>query len=70
MATDMTLPEPLFSAAHEVKINISQGCERGLAREVSETRSQLWRQQNHAAIKAWNDCVDERGLPLAEFRSF
>jgi len=41
-----------------------------LAREVAETRTQLWRQQNQAAIAAWNEHTEQHDLPLAEFRSF
>ena len=68
--TNVTLSESLLKEARELKINLSQACERGLAAEVSETKAQRWLQENQAAIDAWNAYVEEHDVPLAEYRQF
>jgi antitoxin CcdA len=65
-ATNITLPEPLLREAKELNIVPSQACERGLAASVAEARAQRWQEQNRAAIQAWNDYVEQHGLPLDE----
>jgi antitoxin CcdA len=69
-ATNVTLPEVLLREARELNINVSQACERGLAWEVAETKAQRWLRANRAAMDAWNDHVEQHGIPLAEFRQF
>lgn len=69
-ATNVTLPEALLREARDLKINVSQACERGLAAEVSKARTERWLRENHAAMEAWNDHVEKYGLPLARFRQF
>lgn len=68
--TNVTLSESLLKEARDLKINLSQACERGLAAEVSETRTRRWLQENQAAIDAWNAYVEEHDVPLAEYRQF
>lgn len=68
--TNVTLPKTLLQEARKLKINLSQACERGLAAAVSETKAQKWRQENQAAINAWNAYVEEHDVPLAEYRQF
>jgi antitoxin CcdA len=69
-ATNVTLPESLLQEARKLDINVSQACERGLAAEVAATKAQLWLDENRAAMDAWNNYVEQNGLPLAEFRQF
>jgi antitoxin CcdA len=69
-ATNVTLPESLLREARDLDINVSQACERGLAMEVSETKAQRWLRENRAAMDAWNEHVEQHGLPLAAFRQF
>lgn len=69
-ATNVTLPEPLLREARELQINVSQACERGLSLEVAETKARRWLHDNRTAIAAWNEHVEQNGLPLAEFRQF
>lgn len=68
--TNVTLSESLLQEARQLKINLSQACERGLAAEVSETKRRKWLQENEAAINAWNAYVEEHDVPLAEYRQF
>lgn len=67
---NVTLPEPLIQEAKALGINLSQACEKGLAAVVAEARSAAWLQENRPALEAWNDYVQEHGIPLAEFRQF
>jgi antitoxin CcdA len=69
-AANVTLPEPLIHEAKALGINISQACERGLAASVAEARAAAWLKENRPALDAWNDYVEEHGIPLAEFRQF
>jgi antitoxin CcdA len=69
-ATNVTLPESLLREARDLNINLSQACERGLAMEVSETKTQRWLRENRAAMESWNEHVEQHGLPLAAFRQF
>jgi antitoxin CcdA len=68
--TNVTLPDSLLQDARDLKINVSQACERGLAAEVAETKLQLWLRENRPAMDAWNDYVEKNGLPLDAFRQF
>lgn len=68
--TNVTLSESLLREAKELGINVSQACERGLAAAVAEIKAQRWLRENRAAMDAWNDYVEQQGLPLAEFRQF
>jgi antitoxin CcdA len=70
LSTNVTLPEDLLRQARDLAINVSQACENGLAAEVAETRAQQWLMENRAAMDAWNEYVDQHGLPLAAYRSF
>ena len=68
--TNVTLPDSLLSEARKLRINVSQACERGLVREVTETKARQWLADNRVAIDAWNQHVEQHGLPLAPFRQF
>ena len=35
-----------------------------------DNATEHWRKENRAAIEAYNEWIDEYGLPLAEFRQF
>ncbi|WP_428375342.1 type II toxin-antitoxin system CcdA family antitoxin [Lichenicoccus sp.] len=69
-ATNVTLPDALLHDARQLGINLSQACERGLAEAVTEMRRQRWLEHNRDAIRAWNEHVAVRGLPLAAYRQF
>ena len=69
-AANVTLPESLIDEAKALGINISAACENGLAASVAEARAAAWLKENRAALDAWNDYVEEHGIPLAEFRQF
>lgn len=69
-ATNVTLSAALVDEAKALGVNLSQACEAGLARRVSETKAEHWKRENRAAIESWNKWTDENGLPLAKYRQF
>jgi antitoxin CcdA len=69
-AANVTVPEPLIQEAKALGINISQACGKSLAAAVSEAQAAAWLIENRPAIDAWNDYIEEHGIPLAEFRQF
>ena len=69
-ATNISLAEPLLAEAKELRINISQAAEAGVAKAVAEKRAELWIAENAKAFECWNAYVEENGLPLAKYRSF
>lgn len=69
-ATNVSLAESLLAEAKELRINVSQAAEAGLARAVAEKRAELWVAQNAKAFDCWNAYVEKNGLPLAKYKSF
>lgn len=69
-ATNVSLSHHLVEEAKSLGINLSRACERGLAEEIADARSAQWLEENREAIGAWNDYVENNGLPLARFRQF
>jgi len=68
--TNVTLPEALLHDARTLNINLSQACERGLSLAVAESKAAAWQREYRPAMEAWNEHVEEHGLPLANFRAF
>lgn len=69
-ATNVSLPESLLAEAKELRINVSQAAETGVARAVAESRAELWLAENREALESSNAYVEQRGLPLARYRGF
>lgn len=69
-ATNVSLAEHLLAEAKELRINISQAAEAGLAKAVAEKRAELWLRENKEAIDSSNAYVEKHGLPLDAFRMF
>lgn len=69
-ATNISLDPDLIDQARALDINVSRACERGLVRQIAETRAKRWREENAEAIESWNRYVEEHGLPFSEYRTF
>ena len=69
-ATNVTLAENLLAEARELRINVSQAAEAGIARAVAEKRSEIWLKENLEAIESSNAYVEKHGLPLEKYRMF
>lgn len=64
--------DPLAALIAAVKADARAG---GLTNEpineqCDRTNAQRWLAENRSAMDAWNDHVEQHGLPLAEFRQF
>lgn len=68
--TNVSLAEPLLAEAKELRINVSQAAEAGVAKAVAEKRAELWVTENAKAFACWNAYVEKNGLPLAKHRTF
>ena len=69
-ATNVSINEALLSEAKALKINGSKAAEAGLIVALAEKRSELWLEENRAALDSSNSYVEQHGLPLAQYRSF
>lgn len=69
-ATNITLAESLLTEARELRINVSQAAEAGIARAVADKRAEIWLKENAKAFDCWNNYVEKSGLPLEQYRSF
>ncbi|EAB6718159.1 post-segregation antitoxin CcdA [Salmonella enterica subsp. enterica serovar Enteritidis] len=69
-STNLTLDANLVAEARDMKINMSQAAEEGIAKAVAVEKARLWKEENREAIESWNRHFEEHGLPLAKFRQF
>lgn len=69
-ATNVSLAENLLAEAKELRINVSQAAEAGVAKAVAEKRAELWLKENWEAIESSNAYVEQHGLPLEKYRMF
>jgi antitoxin CcdA len=68
--TNVSVNSDLLTEAKKLKINLSATLETSLIELVSAKQRELWKQQNKAAIKAYNQLVDENGVFSDELRPF
>jgi len=69
-SANVSLAEGLLAEAKELRINVSQAAEAGVAQAVAEKRAELWLKENAKAFECWNAYVEKNGLPLDKYRSF
>ncbi len=68
--TNVSINSDLLTEAKKLKINLSATLEISLIELVSNNQRELWKQQNKAAIEAYNESVDENGVFSDELRVF
>ena len=69
-ATNLTLSADVLAEAKQLGINVSQACDAFLRDLVRQENERRWAQDNAAFIAAYNQTVEEEGLPLEQWRSF
>jgi antitoxin CcdA len=69
-ATNVSVRGDLLAEARAAGLNLSATLERALHQELAESRRAEWREQNRAAIAAYNDFIDEKGTFSDDVRSF
>ena len=60
----------LLRRTRELNINLSATLERALKEELSKREAAQWVEENRAAIKSYNDFVEQHGCFGDEFREF
>jgi antitoxin CcdA len=68
--TNVSINSDLLTKAKELKINLSATLEAALTELVSARQRELWREENQAAIEAYNQMVEERGAFSDDLRRF
>lgn len=69
-AVNLRIRSSLKQQAKQLGVNLSQTLEQTLEKEIKRRKEQQWREENKAAIEAYNQRVEERGLALSKFRQF
>lgn len=69
-AVNLTLSIDVLTAAKSLNINLSQACDAYLRQLVRHEQERQWRKQHTAFIDAYNDTLQQEGLPLSAWRDF
>lgn len=69
-ATNITLSLDVYNAAKSLGINLSQTCERLLREAIRTEQERRWAHENADFIRAYNQTVEQEGLPLEQWRNF
>ena len=67
-AVNVSIRSDLVAEAKEFGTNVSAVLERALEKEHREKRREKWRAANRKAIEAWNEWIEENGIPFEELR--
>lgn len=63
-------PHPLHAEASALGLDADAIAQKALREAISAEKARRWQEENREAIEAHNRWVEERGLPLAEYRMF
>ena len=69
-ATNIKLSADVLAEAKALGINISQACDQFLRELVRSERERRWQQEHADFIAAYNQTVEQEGLPLEQWRTF
>jgi antitoxin CcdA len=69
-ATNITLSTDVLAEAKSLGINISQACDRFLRELVRSEHERRWQSEHAEFIAAYNQTVEQEGLPLEQWRTF
>jgi len=59
-ATNLSVDDRLLERARQLKLNLSQVFESGLAGAIREREAQEWLKRNKAALEAYNERVEKQ----------
>lgn len=68
--TNLSVNSDLLAKTRALKINLSATLEEALETRLAEVEAKKWATENKAAIRAYNDFVEENGCFGDEFRDF
>jgi len=69
-AANLSIRADLLEEARAYKINLSQTLEAALQVELKKEKERRWREENRAAIDAYNRYVEKHGLFSDRYRTF
>ena len=69
-ATNLSINSDLLAKSRALNINLSATLEHALREELAQAEARNWSKENKAAIKAYNNFVEENGCFGDEFRAF
>lgn len=69
-ATNVSIRRDLLEAARASKINLSATLEQALIEKLRQAQERQWREENRAAIEAYNQHVEKHGVFSDGTRSF
>jgi antitoxin CcdA len=69
-AANLSINSDLLRKTRELNINLSATLERALKEELAKREATQWVEENRAAIKSYNDFVEQHGCFGDEFREF
>ncbi len=68
--TNLSLNSDLLAKTRALNINLSATLEQALRKELEQAEAKQWNEENKAAIKAYNNFVEENGCFGDDFREF
>lgn len=69
-AANLSVNSDLLLKSRALNINLSATLERALKEELAKYEAAQWVEENSAAIKSYNEFVEQHGCFGDEFRSF
>lgn len=69
-ATNISLSQAVYEDAKALGINLSRTCEQALRVQIEIEKARKWALEHADFVDAYNQQVEDEGLPLAQWRSF
>jgi antitoxin CcdA len=69
-ATNLSVNSDLLTKTRALNINLSATLEQALKEELGKRKAAQWADENQAAIKNYNEFVEQHGCFGDEFRGF
>jgi antitoxin CcdA len=69
-AANLSVDERLLARARQLKLNLSQVFEAGLAEAIRRQEGEEWLKRNRAALEAYNEHIEKHGVFSDGLRSF
>lgn len=69
-AANLSIRADLLEEARAYKINLSKTLETALIHELKKEKERRWREENRAAIEAYNRYIERYGLLSDRYRTF
>lgn len=68
--TNLTLSADVLADAKALGINLSRACDEHLRAVIKAEKERRWKEENAAAIDAYNKQIEEEGLFSDQWRNF